>query len=55
MKNILLLIFVLLPILCEVSSLQAETTTAIANLQKDNENSVVNKLDSEIKSFKPFD
>ena len=55
MKNILLLIFVLLPILCEVSSLHAETTTAIANLQKDNENSMVNKLDSEIKSFKPFD
>ncbi len=55
MKKILPLIFVLLPILCKTSSLQGEASAEIANLQKDDENSVVHKLNSEIKTFKPFD
>ena len=55
MKIILPFIFILLPILCEASSLQRETSIKIANSQRGTENSVVQKINSEIKTFKPFD
>ena len=55
MKSFLSLLVFLLPILCEASTLQKKNLKEITNLQQDNEYSVVKPLNSETKTFKPFD